>query len=151
MMNRQGGTVVCSECLGGGVVVVAHASEVSSSSSECESQRASRRRLAGRQSSRESDSTQAQVRQAGFVVNGWAEAVRLRKVGQLYHRACAWEVARDGLLRCDGTGLMGREMMGWLDWTGNDGHSGGSAGVPAGETLHYSGQGRTDRQTGGCE
>lgn len=25
--------------------------------------------------------------EAGFVVNGWAEAVRLRKVGQLYHRA----------------------------------------------------------------
>jgi hypothetical protein len=35
------------------------------------------------------------------VVNGWAEAVRLRKVGQLYHRACAWVVARDGM-RWDG-------------------------------------------------
>jgi hypothetical protein len=63
------------------------------------------------------------------VVNGWAEAVRLRKVGQLYHRACAWVVARDGdaMRRGQDDGM---EDDG-LDTTG----TAVLAGVPAGETL----------------
>jgi hypothetical protein len=80
------------------VVVVAHASSEWSSSG-CESQRASRRLAVV------AAAIAHNTRRGRVVVNGWAEAVRLRKVGQLYHRACAWVVARDGdAMRCYGTG-----------------------------------------------